>query len=263
MPLTQASTFVADYYLPLEDAIEELTRRRESKEFVQHIENSIKSVPEFGILFEKPRLIIFRQVATPSNEILRIINCAKNNNIEVLFIEYLHDKFTPSLNRYKYNLGKLPIYNGADVNENDIIFKVNIVDFAKMEGKPLNKVITHKQELIPDIHHYLLRKTLNVEDSMILDSSSFFLKFSSPLEYYKEFFKYFICHNILAEVYLKSGNELEFTNSNIIPAINTIEADYGIKPIIWNYLSDNINNDAFWDSYPKQVGDLLKEKGYY
>ncbi len=209
---------------------------------------------------------MFRQVATPINEVIRVHHIAKMYDLPFMIIEYSEDKFTPSINVYKYNLAKLPIYNG-DVNKisQKIVHKINIVDFAKMEGKTLSSVMTLNKEYLVDIHHELFDEVIpNNHTTIRIDASDWLLTFSGAKDYYKMFFKLFLCHNILAEVYLEEGNETSFTNKVIVPILQNIKNEYGIKPLIWNYLDGTPPEmKYYWDCYPKKVGELLNSKGYY
>jgi hypothetical protein len=256
---------MSDFYTPLDVAVEEL-HRRQSTQLREQIESELPLKGDLERLFKKPYLVIFRQVATPINEIIRVFHIAKIYNLEVVIVEYIEDKFTPSLNPYKYGLGKLPIYNGNIENlEKNIVHKLNIVDFARMEGKPLSEVMTHKKEKLVDIHHELFEDILKVQTSeVVIEASYWLLKFKGASEYYQEFFKLFLAHNILAEIYQLTGEEEGFTRNLIVPILKSVSEKYGVKPLIWHYLEDTPENmNYYWECYPKHAGDLLKEKGYY
>jgi hypothetical protein len=95
------------------------------------------------------------------------------------------------------------------------------------------------------------------------DISNWILRLGKAEQYYKEFFKFFICHNILAEVYLSDGNEAAFTNKVILPILESTKEKSNLKPLIWNYLDGSESKDKYyWDTYPKAVADFLTSKGY-
>jgi hypothetical protein len=256
---------MSDFYTPLGDAVNEL-KKRVSSPLAEMISNEFNLRNGLEILFQKTHIVIFRQVATPINEIIRIFHIAKMYELDVLIIEYVEDKFTPSINPFKYGLGKLPIYNGdADNLEKNIIHKLNIVDFARMEGKAISEVMSHQKEYIVDIHHDLFEDILKLKiNETAIDASCWLMQFKGAREYYQQFFKFFLAHNILAEIFQLTGEEEKFTNDTILPILNNIHTQYNTKPLIWNYLDDTPNEmKYYWECYPKRVGDLLKQKGYY
>lgn len=258
---------ISDFYISLEDALEEISCRMKN-EHLTDFENREISIPHDFIssISSETSVIIFRQLATPTHEILRIIHAAKSLGLKVKIIEYLDDKFTPSVNEYKYNLGKLPVYNGSLSNiEKQIIHKISIVDFAKMEGRPIRDIETIRGENLVDLHHELFEEICKTQIELITVDASVWLKqYGGAREYYKDFFKLFVVRNILAEVYLQSGNERAFSNTIILPILKEIHNQYEHKPLIWNYLGDTDDEmKYYWECYPKQTADFLKKKGYY
>jgi hypothetical protein len=218
-----------------------------------------------NILLDQQNIVLFRQVATPIHEVIRILKIAEKVKMHVVIIEYSHDKFTPSVNSYKYNLSNLPIYNrNLLVNDESIITRFKIVDISKMEGLKLNEVTTFQNENIVDVHHELLNEIVTYKNYTLLDISEWFMHYGSAKKYYYDFFKFFLRNNILAEVYLLEGNENNFTTTVILPILKQISEDYSLKPLIWNYLEGITKNDIyFWDCYPSVVSELLENKGYH
>lgn len=256
---------ISAIYTPIEEAVPLLLKRNRQSELLSRIESDLNFPLQLKVLFSKPRIIMFRHIAAGSNEFVRVLSVAKKFNLELIVIEYLEDIFTPSLNRDKYTLAKIPIYNGSDINSNSIISNINVVDFAKMEGKPFSTVLTHKKEFLPNLHHDLIQEHFNFNtDKFTLDASAWLLSFKSPKEYYRQLFKLFIAHSIIAEVYYADGPEEYFSSEVILPALESIRVSYGIKPLIWNHIEGyESEQKSFWDCYPKHIGDLLRKKGYY
>lgn len=263
MTETQLKQELERLYYPLDAIKNELNTRWENKDLARKIREVFNPTPELEILFEKPRMVMFRHVATPTNETIRVAHVAQKLGLELLIIEYLEDKFTPSINTDKYNLGKLPIYNGADINNSDIVQKLNVVDFARMEGNPISCVQTHLKETIPDLHHELLREIIPSKHVIVVDGSKWLLRFKGPSEYYKVFFDLFALHNVIAEIYYWESFEKDFSENIILPAVRSVEAETGYKPLIWNYLDETTEKQEFWNCYPKHVGEILHVKGYY
>jgi hypothetical protein len=257
----QEQPSIESFYWELDNAIEELARRRSDKNFVEEITSKLLITEDIKILTDRINLVLFRQVATPIHEVIRILKISKEIGIPLVIVEYEHDKFTPSVNEYKNNLISLPIYN---LNKSkSIVSRVQIGDSAKMEGALIKDVTTTNNESIKDLHNHLLKEvTRDKYDYTILDLSHWFKSFGGARKYYYDFFKFFIAHNILCEVYLTEGSENDFTNSVIKPILTKISQDIS-KPLIWNYLGGTAKKHKyFWDFYPSEVGDILSKKGY-
>lgn len=252
---------ISDFYWDLESAISELSKRKSNATFVEEVSKQIFIPDDLKILTSQTNLILFRQIATPIHEVIRILKISKDIGIPLVIVEFEQDKFTPSLNEYKYNLINLPIYNLS--KSKSIVSRIKIGDISKMEGRMLRDVVTSTEENIKDVHHDLLKDiTKDNYEYTILDLSNWFKSFGGAKNYYYDFFKFFITHNILCEVYLTEGNENDFTNSVIKPILLQISSNLA-KPLIWNYLDGTAKKDKyFWDLYPSEVGDILSKKGY-
>jgi hypothetical protein len=257
----QENLGIDNFYWELNSAIEELTKRRTDTKYVNSINEQLYITEDLKILTDRVNLVLFRQVATPIHEVMRILKISKEIGIPLIIVEFGQDKFTPSVNEYKYNLINLPIYNLS--KSKTAVSRVQVGDISKMEGRMIKDVTTANNESIRDLHHHLLKETVNGKyDYTILDLSNWFKSFGGARKYYYDFFKFFIAHNILCEVYLTEGNENDFTNSVIKPILTQISSDMS-KPLIWNYLDGTAKKHKyFWDFYPSEVGDILSKKGY-
>jgi len=257
----------ANIHFSFEEALNEIKKKRLESDFLSRVENDLQLFPNMSPLIERINIVMFRQVATPLHEVIRVINFANKHDIPVIIVEYLNDKFTPSVNSYKYNLVNLPIYNkNRLVNGEPIIDHIKISDISKMEGKMLKEVVTINGESMATVHHDLLYSVLdpNKYNYSIIDISEWFKFFGKPDVYYYEFFKFFLAHNIQAEVYFDDGTEEYFTNNIIKPNHEKIFKEYSSRPVIWNFLDGtSVKDRYFWDCYPTSIAELLNKKGYH
>lgn len=262
---TSLAEEINSIYSPLDVAVSELFKNREDAELRLKLQKDLNFPKRMHGLFNNPCLVMFRHLATPSNEFDRVANIARVNKLRLMVIEYQEDLFTPSVNPDKYTLGRLPIYNGQNSKNEKIIHNINIVDFARMEGRPISNVLTRNKDKLTDVHHSLLKDSMGFQvNENVVDGSPWLLKFGGPQHYYRELFKLFIADAILLEIYHTSGIEEYFSKEIIIPAFKHVSESTGKRPLIVNHMSGvPKENLGFWDCYPKHVGELLNQMGYH
>ncbi len=263
LPALETKPFL-DFYTPLDKAIEELYRRRQSSEIRERIKIETRLTPSLRKLLHEPHIVFFRQIATPLHDTQRVINIAKQKQLPVLLLEFSDDKFVSSGNTFKRSLGKLKIYQFTDKKGTDIVKNKNIVDFNKFTGLPLSQVRTVIDESLFDFHHSYLEFELgNDIFSSIEDGTDWFASFGHKAEiYYEAFFKLFLRDNILAEIFLSTGEEDYFTNHVVWPAFTKVTEQYNMQPLVWHYLPENESERIYWDCYPKSMDDFLNKRGY-
>ncbi len=263
MPDSNQTVVMSDFYSPLDVAVEELLRRRKSPTLVQKVREEVKLPHKLEILFERPHLVMFRQVLTPLTETLLFFELAKKYNLAPFVIEYYDDKFVSTGNQFKRGLGKLPIYQFTDVAGNDIFEYKTIVDFNKHVGRPINTVMTTQDEPLVALHHQLFFEAANIKPIIISqDGSSWFKSFSSSHEYYEPFLKLFIRDAILFESFISNESEDGFAKEIVIPALVSINEEYNLSPLIVEIVPKDDHTPVYWDCYPKIINDILKKKGY-
>ncbi|MFM2424402.1 MAG: hypothetical protein RLZZ70_793 [Candidatus Parcubacteria bacterium] len=254
---------MSDFYTPLEVAVEELQRRRALPELQEKVRREVKLPTEIKILFERPHLVMFRQVLTPLTETLLFFELAKKYNLTPFVIEYYDDKFVSSGNQFKRGLGKLPIYQFTSPGGRDVFEYKTVVDFNEHVGHPIKSVNTVQGESLINLHHELFFSAAGIKPVVIsADGSNWFKQFENSKEYYKHFLKLFLRDNILFETFISNDSEAEFADSIVIPGLKLIQNNYMITPLIAEIIVDHQHQDVYWDCYPKQVADILKEKGY-
>jgi hypothetical protein len=243
----------------------ELQNRKKNDSTIREaIRKSLKLTPDLEKIFDSRKLIFFRQLATPTHEILHVLSIANKLNLQLIFLEYFDDKFVGSGNTFKRGLGKLPIHTFTTKDDQDIFENCSIVDFNKYTGKSIKDVKTRTGESLIDFHHELFDEITGLDISkMTVDGSSWFSSFSNgSKDYYKTFLKFFIYEHILAEIFLSTGAEKELSESVVVPAFQEIISEFNERPLILNYHPELEHYRFFWDCYPSKTTDFLTKKGY-
>lgn len=253
----------ADVYLSLEVAIAELMKRRKSPTLQQYVREGVHLTSQLEILFERPHLVMFRQVLTPLTETLLFLKLAKEHNIAPLVIEYYDDKFVSTGNQFKRGLGKLPIYQFTDLVGNDIFNYKTIVDFNTYVGHELKEVKTIKNDSLIKIHHSLFLETTQIKPILISrDGSSWFKLFNNSHDYYEPFLKLFLRDAILFESFISNESENKFADEVVKPAFKKIVLETEHNPLIVEIVPKDDHTPFYWDCYPNSIGEKLLEKGY-
>ncbi len=258
------SNNMSDFYTPLGVAVEELQRRRKSPGLIEKVRKDLKMPSELEVLFERPHLVMFRQVLTPLTETLLLFELAKKYELTPFVIEYYDDKFVGSGNQFKRGLGKLPIHQFTSPGGRDVFEYKTIVDFNRNVGHSLRSVLTTHGESLIALHHQLFFEAAKIKPVIISrDGSVWFKQFESSKEYYKHFLKLFIRDNILFETFLPTGPEKILTFGTVVPAFQLCKEEYLVSPLIAMATYEDKNSDfEILNLYPKVVDDILIQKGY-
>lgn len=255
---TKVPTSISDFYWSLEDAVTELHRRRESPALTRKVRESLKLTPELEILFERPHFVMFRQIVTPLTETLLFLELAEKHNLHPFIIEYYDDKFVSTGNLFKRSLGKLPIHQFTDKNQDEVIQYKTIVDFNENVGNTLGSVTTLSGESLVDFHHRLFKAVTNRSHMPLSsDFSNWFKQFKSSKEYYYSFLQLFIRDNILFESFISEGDGKEFTDEVVLPAFAKNVEYFDLQPLLVKADYSKSVNTRIVDLYPKQVSSLI------
>jgi hypothetical protein len=225
--------FIDFFYSTPEEAVEELHRRNKKK---------ISTQTHF-----KFRGIIHRDI-TPNIEINRMIGICDSLDLEPIFFDNPTDKFS-CLSRSKYRLAKLAFIAGYNKNQELIYNYKKIIDFTKVEGKPLNKIktldgvnlIEYHKKWFAEIYPSLISKIHDVSKLVFFNKAKFI---------YKKIFKLAISDCVLIENFLLTGEEKIFTEkitfSNFLQQWRVTK----LKPIVVpSDLLDMEGEDEYWLSY--------------
>lgn len=241
-----------ELYTPLTEAIKEAQIRFSDKTLQKKVRRYLgTNVPT--VFNNVPRAVLFRNIISPTNELLNLIEVTKNKGILPLGLEYTSDKFS-TRNQDKLSLAKLPLIFGRSKNGEFIIRKKKIIDIKASENLPFRQILTEGNESLPHFHHCLLKNYL--EEPLELFDMSDWVKENgdTAIEYYKKFFAFFIAHGVLFECFITNDSESEFADRVIFPAFDLVTKEFGMKPLIVNSCDEKFHFD-YWNSYP---GDIIK-----
>lgn len=218
-------------YTPLEIAKDEIWKRWNDQSLKDEVEKFLGyDMPDF--LKSDPRLILARTIASPNKEAVCFSRTAQKMNLKPLFVEYLSDKFV-SGNIDKYCLSKLVFYDGKGRNGGDKVSKCSIVDICGVDGNPMYTIKTMWGGGLVDFHHQMFQEMMPAEYDYF-DISPWLLSHGGKAkEYYKHYLGMFLCHHVLAEVFLSYNKaESKFMEEVFESSFDELEHLFGIKPLI-------------------------------
>jgi hypothetical protein len=236
------------YFSSMEEAMEELNKRRNDDELQKKVEEYFKDVGIPEQLQGDPRLILFRQVATPNIEVSRFLIISDGVDMKPLFLEYFDDKFT-SNNEWKLYLGKLAFYEGVGKKGGSKISYKTIIDFNKFNGKKINEVETLWGDKLINFHRSLFEVNYDhIGADSFFDGSDWFKSCGgNAVSYYEKFLSLLILNGILFENFLLDrGDEYSFSKDIFLPAFKFVSDYFGVKPIIVPLSPTTIESEEFW-----------------
>lgn len=247
-------------YTSLEDAVEEIQKRWEDGKLKELLarEYFTKGLPP--PLRDSPKLVLFRQLATPNYELQRFIDVSNTGGMGKVVLEYLDDKFTPN-NSMKYCLGKLGFYDGVGKKGGKKITYETIIDFNKSNGHKIRDVQTVWGQKLADFHHEMLSDTFPNNNLNLYDQSRLLHLYGRNAKtYYKTMTALFIQNGILFENFILAKDELDFTREVFLPAFFDVWEKTGKKPLIVALESTDKADDEFWFCYPFSSRHIITDK---
>ncbi len=246
-------------YTPIEQVMTELRKRRKNTALEERIKSNhyFKPFPPLE-KSKRPRALLFRQLATPTHEVIRFLRLAKKLNLKPLIFEYHDDKFVSSGNVYKRLLGKMPIYQFTGSDGRDAVKYQTVIDFNKWTGKKIKNIVCKNGESLIEFHHRLLARIARINPKTICaDATEWLHSYGSAKEYYKSFFTLFLRDAILFETWEPRKEEETFFQSIVLPAFHSVRMVYGFRPLIIRLAPEKEETRLFWDSYPKKTESLF------
>ncbi|MBI5456577.1 hypothetical protein HY969_02455 [Candidatus Kaiserbacteria bacterium] len=242
-----------------EAAVQELLRRRQNHALERSVHESLHNSDELLKRLERPTAILFRQLASPTHEILHFLETAKRLSLQPLILEYYDDKFVGAGNPYKRTLGKLPLFQHVGSDGRDMVRYVRVIDFNLFMGKKIGDVCCISGKTLVEFHHDLLQKTANIEPSELCFNASpwFQAHGSSAVHYYTPLMSLFVRDAILFENFEETPELLPFMRDIVIPAYEHTEKQFLHNPIIVRLIPKRDEQRLYWYSYPKQIENLL------
>lgn len=256
--MSNRESFNDTIYTTPSEALKILKERQNDKELVRKIEalldgdipEPLKDLGLFGISS--------KQVATPNHDTKWFLELAKDFNFTPVFSEYLDDKFT-SNNPFKHSLGVLHVSHGVNKKGEEDFEKITIVDFDRYDGKKIKEVRTLWGESLVDFHKNLF-KTLDYDKEYIFYDASSWLarKGGNANSYYLKDMLVYCCHGILFENFLLTGDDKSFVKKVLLPSIEECFRLTGLKPLIVPIPPMDIEEDARWLIYDKNIINNIK-----
>lgn len=252
----------SDLLTPLQEAVEELHKRRKDPVLMQKVSEYLShDIPSH---FAKgPILYLARHVATPNFETLRFLHLVEPIGIPPVIGQDPSDKFV-SKNQLKRALCKLPISICASMKNgtcHENIERVSIVDFKKADGKQFGNIETLWGGNLVEFHNSLFSALTKQEVEIVDDSAWIDRQHRGDLYlHYKKFLALFVVHGVLFEDYaIEDREEMIFIEKVLRPAYEAIEAQFGCKPLIAQLTPTTVESPEFWISYPKKVLDIIRQ----
>jgi hypothetical protein len=267
--MTETTLLIADNYELLyhdaQVALDILSQRRQSQFLDNLMAKNIDLDLEPGLAsaLSEPRAILFRQVATPTIEVLLFLECADRIGLKPLIIEFYDDVFVSSYNKYKRGLGKLPIYQLHNSKNEAIIKNGTVLNFNKNTGKKLREVVCNDGTSLVELHHSLFEHVTKLKASEVTyDASLWFKRQGTANDYYKKFMLLFIKHAILFENFVTNSEEAHFAEVTVIPAFKQTLLEFSLPPLIVRHIPRENEHDTYTDYYPKEIEVFLQQRGY-
>lgn len=251
-------------YSTPERALRELAQRRSNQRLSERVRREIYFTKALEECLKEPRLVFFRQIATPLNETVKFLDLSKKLGLKPLIFEYHKDKFVGSSNLYKRGLGKMPIFKFTAKSGEDVLEYKTIVDFNKFTGIPLSDVRTLCNESLLEAHHKFCNQFFGINISEItIDLSDWFTFYKAEAsEYYTPLMTLFLRDAILCENFVTTPAEEDFFTRVARPAFKQVCEQYGLDPLVLRLIDKESEQRIFWDCYPTQIAELLSKNGY-
>lgn len=257
--LADKAKFDAYVYTPINEAINELAKRESDKSIIEYC----SQLPPFQLPHgtTKKFMAITRNVATPNYEMHRFAICADVlKDLEPYVLEYTEDKYA-HVNELKYMLGQLHFHKGFDKNTNPIIEKKGVIDMNHANGKKFREVRTKWGQTLIDFHHEFFYSRFPHMKECHFDISLWLKNFGATApEYYEQYLSIFLMNGILFENFLFTNGEMVLCEKVVLPAIISIEKKTGKRPLIVGLEPTKQEGDKFWNSYPPNTIDFVREK---
>lgn len=242
-------------------AVAELGRRRSDAALAARTHAGMRD-PSGEILARctQPTAVLFRQLATPTHEILRFLDTVRVLGLRPLILEYSGDKFVGAGNPYKRSLGKMPLFGGVGSDGRDIVRFKTVVDFNAANGKALADIrLTDDSTSLIEFHHDLFKRVtgLSPQDACYDATAWFHAHGGQAAQYYEPFLSFFVRDAILFENFMLNEHEELLTTQIVGPAFERVTERLGHYPLIVQLVPTADEQRPYWDEYPPHVSELL------
>lgn len=243
-------------YTNLTDASKEIKKRWDDVKLKRKVEEYLGGdIPEF--LNQKPCLVLFRNIATPNNEVSIMIDFAIKSGLDFIVLEFTKDRFV-AFNKDKQLLVAPSIYMGKSNHGKDRIYKMQVTDVNESQGKTFNEIKTIWGESLVDFHHMILKQRYPETTGKVFEFSGWLENHGGRAkEYYKQFIALFIRNCVLVECFGSAKDEVVFFNSIFKPSFDIVKKEFDLKPLIVELSThDSLTNQIWW-YYRDSIKDLI------
>ncbi len=241
-------------------AVRELMQRRRNHALEQRIraQDDPVAAPLIARL-AKPTALLFRQIATPTHEILYFLETAKRLSLQPLILEYSGDKFVGAANPYKRALGKLSIFQHTGSDGRDMAKYRTVIDFNAFTGKTLADVCCISGMSLMEFHHDLFKRVTGFEagDVCFEGTDCFKAWGGSAIKYYGPLMTLFIRDCILFENYHPTPHERQLVHTIVRPAFADAANRFDFRPLVTRLIPLDQEMRNYWDMFPKAVDQYL------
>jgi len=203
-------------------------------------------------LIEQPHGVLCRCLPSPDNGFTFFLQASQWMGLQAFMPEYTEDKFV-SLNPEKRCLGRLSLTMPEGTK-----MTCDILDYNANDGKPLTEVVLKTGEKLVSFHHRLFE----IAGYQIMPHDlSVWLLSNKPAHNYYYYLAHFIAHGVLFDVFEDDHGSKEevFTREVILPNLEIVEREFGLKPLIVRHYppEQTDDEDFYWFSYPPHVNAYL------
>lgn len=258
--MSDRKLFNETVYTPLSEAVKLLEERQKDKKLKERIEKILRDDIPGPLRNMKKYSISGKQVATPNFDTRWFLKLSEEFGLEPLFLEYLEDKFT-SNNFFKHSLGQLILHENTKKNLDDIVEKINIIDFNESNGKKIKDLKTLWGESLVAFHRRLFHTyDIDTENVIFFDESEWLKRHGGDAKnYYEDDLTLYVCHGILFENFILTENDGKFVREVFLPAFFEVQSKLGFKPLIVPIPPMDIEEDQLWFSHDIKIKSFIKE----
>jgi hypothetical protein len=247
-----------EIFYPLNDAIDELHRRKSNYKIRQMItEHLAHDVPRHFVDTDIC-LYLSRHIATPNYEALHFIEIAKQYKLPAIIGQDRLGKFV-SINPLKKTLVKMPVLSSMQRHGDEIYEYFTLAKINEIEGKLFDTIITQFDEPLVEFHNSLI-KEIYPDILVIADEHDWINNrprhnLQSQYEY---LFTLMTSYGVMFESF--PPEEYDFFLTIVYPAYQNVVRKFDIKPLLVELISDELECNRDWNAYPSVIYSFVNEK---
>ncbi len=245
-----------DFFTPLEEAIFEVKRRRQDPELVKRVREYLGGDIPTHFDRSEPILYLSRHIATPNYEALRFVEIGKPYGLPMVIGQDRKGKFV-SHNELKRSLGKLPVTKGVSRRQDEIVENFTVLDFTEAQGKPFHELKTKHGKDLTEFHNSFF-KHIYSEEIEIADETDWIDRNHRDdiASQYKKMLALTVLHAVMFESF--PDHEEHLVSSAVGPAFEEVTRVLGVRPLIVEHISPELELTRDWNGYPSVLYQFIK-----